>query len=69
MAKSAKAAHLGEALTGLKNKIETDAANNLAMQKLKIFAPDIAGELEYKSILDQLGSYTAGLFKKNKKEG
>lgn len=68
MAKAAKAAHLNEALSGLKNKIETDAKNKFDLEKLKIFAPDVAGNLEYNTILDQLGSYTAGLFNKKKKD-
>ena len=67
MAKAAKAAHLNEALSGLKSKIETDAKNKFDLEKLKIFAPDVAGNLEYNTILDQLGSYTAGLFNKKKK--
>jgi hypothetical protein len=66
MAKAAKSAHLGEALTGLKNKVEADTKNKFDLEKLKIFAPDLAGNLEYNTILDQLGSYTAGLFKKKK---
>lgn len=68
MAKAAKAAHLNEALSGLKSKIETDAKNKFDLEKLKIFAPDVAGNLEYNTILDQLGSYTAGLFNKKKKD-
>ena len=68
MAKAAKAAHLNEALSGLKIKIETDAKNKFDLEKLKIFAPDVAGNLEYNTILDQLGSYTAGLFNKKKKD-
>jgi hypothetical protein len=67
MAKAAKAAHLNEALSGLKSKIETDAKNKFDLEKLKIFAPGVAGNLEYNTILDQLGSYTAGLFNKKKK--
>jgi len=68
MAKAAKAAHLNEALSGLKSKIETDAKNKFDLEKLRIFAPDVAGNLEYNTILDQLGSYTAGLFNKKKKD-
>ena len=67
MADAAQAAHLNEALSSLKSKIETDAKNKFDLEKLRIFAPDVAGNLEYNTILDQLGSYTAGLFNKKKK--
>ena len=66
LAKAAKAAHIAEGIKGINDKMTTDQKNKFDLEKLKAFAPDIVGDLEYSTVLGKLSKYMEDMFKKSK---
>ena len=64
LAKAAKAAHIAEGIKGINDKMTADQKNSFDFQKLKAFAPDVVGDLEYNTILGRLSKYMEDMVKK-----
>ena len=67
LAKAAKAAHIAEGIKGINDKMTADQKNKFDLEKLKAFAPDIVGDLEYSTVLGKLSKYMEDMLKKSKK--
>ena len=64
LAKAAKAAHIAEGIKGINDKMTADQKNKFDLEKLKAFAPDIVGDLEYSTVLGKLSKYMEDMLKK-----